>query len=220
MDAGPEAGMTLVELLVAMALLSLIALFALQGIGSLRWAAPIAGRLDAAEEASLVAAHLRRTFGEAVALLPDGTPAALIGTPDSVRFLAPADPLLESGGIAAITLSVEPAADDTLVLAERRKPSRLQQDEKRDANILLRGVKALRLAYGATNEDGSPEWRADWSDPALGTPALVRIELERADGKGRGLDLIVHPMSAFQAPAAGSDTVNSAAQKMASPART
>lgn len=205
-DDHGEAGTTLVELLVVLALMALIALFMGEGLRAARVMAPLGARIDASAEVAVVRDHLARTLSEALSDLPLGSAAPFIGGPDAVRFLAPADPVLEVDGIQRVTLGLAPGPRG-FDLVERRGVAR--GDLGPDAplpgetrTVLLSGIEALRLSYAepARPSDAGPNWQANWS--ALGlAPALVRVEVAFPPGDTRRFaPLLVHPM-ASPAPA-------------------
>lgn len=202
-EANPdEAGFTLVELLVALALLALIAIFIGEGVAAIRAMVPFAGRIAAATEIAAVRDHLRRTIGEAVAVVPANEADALVGAPDALRFFAPADPLLEAGGLNRIDLGLEPGSAGRLDLVERRAIARGAQTGAGVANVLLTDVAGLSFRFArAVVESGPPDWRENWHKDGL--PALVSLEILLRPGDGRRIaPLLVHPAAAMPDEAA------------------
>jgi general secretion pathway protein J len=197
----PEAGTTLVELLVVLALMALIALVVGQGLDTVRRMSPLAGRIDAAAETALVHDHLMRSVGEALADLPLAGAAPFDGTQAAMRFLAPSDPVLEVDGIQRVTLSLA-AAPNGLDLVETRGVAR--GDLAIDAalpgetrTVLLRGIRAARFAYADAplegEGEGEPDWRPEWHARGL-SPALVRVEVEFLPKDSRRFaPLLIHP---------------------------
>ncbi|WP_156419485.1 hypothetical protein [Aureimonas sp. AU12] len=193
--AGSEAGTMLVELLVALALLSLTALFIAQGIVTVRDMAPAGRRIDAAAEAAPVRDHLQRTLGEALATLPGGGAASFRGTSSAMEFLAPRDSVLEVGGVGRVVLALE-ETHDGFALVERRQIERSPDDTVRtdrdDPTVLLRAIASARFSYAAPVRGEEPQWREDWNE-ATAWPALVRIEVTFRDAARRFRPLLVHP---------------------------
>lgn len=201
-----EAGTTLVELLVVLALMALIALFMGEGIRAARIMAPLGQRIDASAEVAAVRDHLARTLSEALSDLPLGAAAPFTGEPDAARFLAPADPVLEVDGIQRVTLGLAPGPRG-FDLVELRGVAR--GDIGPDAplpgetrTVLLSGVEGLSLSYAAPASPGAggrgarePDWQARWSSVGL-APALVRVEIALPPGDTRRFaPLVVHPMA-------------------------
>lgn len=188
----PEAGTTLVELLVALALLALIALFIGEGIASLRAMAPVARRIEAAGDAALVRDHLRQTLGEALSRLP-GSEAPFQGQAQRVAFLAPGDTFLEVGGVSQIVLSIEAGANG-LDLVETRRVQRDTGAEPAARTLLLSGIDNAAFAYAPPITGEAPDWRAEWGD-AVTPPALVRLDVRLRDAARALPSLVVHPGS-------------------------
>ena len=191
----PEAGTTLVELLVALALLSLIALFIGQGIDAIRQMAPVGRRIEAAMDMEAAREHLRRTLGEAVADLGLAGGAPFDGASEALRFLAPADPILEIGGLNAVTLMLAPIAGGGFDMVERREVASGNLALSGSLTVLVSGVRSLRLRYGEAGPDGSILWRETWRQRGV-LPALVSIELDfPASDRRRFAPLLVHPLA-------------------------
>ena len=189
----PEGGTTLVELLVALALLALIALFIGEGIASLRAMAPVARRIEAAGDVALVRDHLRQTLGEALARLPGGD-APFRGRAQRLAFLAPGDPFLEVGGVSQILITIEPGASG-LDLVETRRVQRGTGAEPGARTLLLSGIESAGFSYAPPITGDAPDWRPDW-DAAGAPPALVRLDLTMKDGARPLPPLVVHPGNA------------------------
>ncbi|MBB4000650.1 prepilin-type N-terminal cleavage/methylation domain-containing protein [Aureimonas pseudogalii] len=193
-DDEGEAGFTLVELLVALSLLSLIAVFIGEGVFSVRRMVPVASRIDADAEIAAVRDHLRRTVGEAVVDLPLSESELFVGSSTAMSFLAPADPVLEVAGINRTTLGLEAGPAGRLDLVERRTQARGEQTRAVTPVVLLHDVAGLAIRYAGPVEGGTPVWRKDWV--AGGVPALVSLDISLPPGDVRRiLPLIVHPAS-------------------------
>ncbi len=190
-----EAGTTLVELLVALALLSLIALFIGEGIGAVRRMAPVGQRIDQGMELTAAREHLRRTLGEAVADLGLVGGAPFLGGPAQLRFLAPADPILEIGGLNAVTLALAPRQGGGLDFVERRDIASGDLALGASRTVLVPDVRSLRFAYGEATADKGFAWREEWRRTGA-LPALVAIELEFGPAdRRRFARLLVHPVA-------------------------
>ncbi|WP_062219023.1 MULTISPECIES: hypothetical protein [unclassified Aureimonas] len=195
-----DAGTTVVELLVGLALLSLIALFIGQGVGAITRMAPLATRIDRSAELTAVREHLRRTLSETVADLGLVGGAPFRGQAETLAFLAPADPLLEVGGLNEITLALEPGAQGGLDLVERRAIASGDLSRAASRTVLIPDVASLRFAYGEPGPDGTPLWRAAWQRDGA-PPALVRIDIGLKAGDRRSVPtLVVHPMATALPP--------------------
>jgi general secretion pathway protein J len=200
LDHRRQAGFTLVEVLVAVTLSSLLsmALFFSVRFGVTAWQRGT-DRSDRIYASMAVQELLRRLIGETYPLLlSDGAGNGWIdfaGTAASVDFLAPVPAALASGGRGRFTLSIDRRGDlSDLVLASR--PELADGDAKTGLSrkTLLATVQAGDLSYfGATRSDGTARWRDHWSGE-LALPALVRVRVRFAGGDARlWPDLIIAP---------------------------
>jgi general secretion pathway protein J len=206
---GTTAGFTLVELLVAIAVLSLLSTLLFGGLrfGTRAWerAEAHAGQ---AGEVQLAQAFLRQRFSQA-APLPrrDGdrvTTVLFDGSSTALRLVTVMPVHLETGGYANLELGFE---RHTGRLMLRWRPfdfsagaSPAQADEVR---ILLDRVDEASFAYfGPVSDDGNSasEWQPEWRDRAR-LPALLRLRLRFADaGRGHWPELVVAPLASGAAP--------------------
>ena len=188
-----DAGFTLVELLVSMALLGMAAVLIAQGF--------------AADRSALLRIDTLTTSGESVAAAQDlirdriehlfaqtrfdsaGAHVDLEGGADAVEFpsLAPTDGKVAQ--IERLRLALTDGGDLTLGPA-----SAAGGDAQARPDVLLHKVQRLDLAYyGAAPPDGRPAWRATWSG-ATSPPQIVRVRAGFGEGdRRRWPELIVRP---------------------------
>ena len=184
----------------ALALLALIALFIGNGVGAIVRMAPLASRIDQSANLAATREHLRRTIGETVADLGLVGGAPFRGQADVLALLAPADPLLEIGGLNEITLALEPGETGGLDLVERRTIASGDLSRAASRTVLVSDVASLRFAYGEAGADGSVVWRAVWQQDGA-PPALVRLDIALKPGDRRSFPpLLVHPMATSLPP--------------------
>lgn len=196
---GPPArqgGFTLLELLVALVLLSLVSLTLAGGIrfGTRAWEAGARRGADALDM-KLAQGVIRGFLGQAIPVALPETElgrlrVAFEGRPDRVSFVATV-PAEVGGGLKAFTLGV--GSGRALVLSRRgfdpQGPSFGGGDEER--SVLLEGVSDASFAYfGSTSPGSPPEWLPDWP-VADALPRLVRISLDVAPGPVPWPDLFV-----------------------------
>lgn len=175
-----QAGFTLIEMLVALALTALLAL----GIGQATGTVAKAWRAVSAPigaDPAVVTAFLRRQIAGALPLAPDA--AGMVGTLDRLEFLggAPAAALpprlhrqrieLRRGKLGGELWYVWTAAE-----------ARLPRER-----LLVRGVRAMTFAYAG----GNGVWQPSWSE-AASLPEFVRLSLKVGDEDWP--NLVVAPM--------------------------
>lgn len=186
-------GFTLIELVVALAILGVMLLLLYAGVSfALRsWdAGDAVGRVAA--DRRIGEAFLRRELGELFPMrFKDATKlrVAFEGGRDHIRFVSSRAPAASQGGIALVSLEV--------VQGERGKPGNLvmrralpddaaenfEPLEKADANVLLGGVDAVSFEYfGAENDFADPKWIDEWTFDGR-IPLLVRVKIKRTDGE-------------------------------------
>jgi general secretion pathway protein J len=195
------AGFTLVELLVAVTLLSLLSLALLValrvGVRAERFGSD---RIEAEEETALGLSFVRAQLGDArLALEVDETGRPLVvfdGAADRVAFVAPLPRRVNLPGLHLIEIvAVRAALGAELVVRARpyRPPNVLPADmpEKR----LAAGLRAVAFAYfGAASSNGPASWHDEWRD-MRSLPTLVRLSVSDARGDAAP-DLVVALRSA------------------------
>lgn len=178
-------GFTLVEVLIALVLLSLI----MTGlVASLRTfgdtASRIETRIEHAEEVRLVGGFLQQVIGDLLGkqvTLEDGQVQQLFfGSAEELIWLAPMPAHHGVGGLHMFRLRYRARATDpalTLQFAPYFGINRLPDWAALEQRDLLTGLQHLELAYQAA---GSRDWLASWTDPQA-FPARIRIRLEQRD---------------------------------------
>jgi general secretion pathway protein J len=185
-----QDGYTLLELLVAMLLLSIIGVICAGGLqfGTAAWSRTervIADtkEIDAAQDI------LRALLGHAVPVRQDGL-TAFDGEARRVAFTSPAPQALGAGGLAQLEISAEADRDGgRLVLRASARGG-----SAREA-VLARGLGAMHISYLDASER-VPVWLALWRDRDR-LPDAVRFEADAAGGPWTLL--IVHPRIAQSA---------------------
>jgi general secretion pathway protein J len=184
-----QSGMTLVELVVALALLALIvgALAGALGTG-LNASAAVEARAGASETLRVAQTALRRHLGQArPAVWRAGAreQIAFAGDAAAVGFVAPMPPWPGSGGFYLVRVGLEDRPEGR-ALVLRRVPTAGERSDfgfagGSEATVLAEGVAAIRWSYFGV-EDGAraPAWRADWRGQRH-LPRLVRLDLQFRD---------------------------------------
>lgn len=200
-----ERGFTLLELLVAITLFSMLSVMMYSGLsfGARAWER--AGQADARQsQVQLVQSLLRRALAQ-MQVAEYGANRrrprlAFDGGRNDVFFVGPLPAHLGLGGSYLIGLELRQQAErKVLVLrwelfdGERRD---LDFTDAAEQEILLVGVRALRLRYfGVEDEALSPKWRREWRNQEE-LPRLVEAEVDFApDDRRLWPELVVAVMT-------------------------
>lgn len=191
-----QAGFTLVETLVSLALLGMASALVVAGLsGTHRVWRHVENRAHGVETVEAAETILRHRVEIAVpgTRYDGGAPYAdFAGLPSTMTFVAPPGDALGPGGPRRYTLWLAPSG--ALVLSNTSDTPHMPGPRHDD--VLLHGAQSLELAYfGAAPPDNSPGWRSTWRQrPA--PPQLVRIRVRFPPADRRWWpDLIIRPMA-------------------------
>jgi general secretion pathway protein J len=176
-----EAGFTLVELLVAMALVGLLSVLIFSGMrfGARSWDKSNA-HLGGADDVRIAQELLGRTVGEAYPMFLTANPTdphvEFDGANNQMDFLAPPPAAFAMGGLARFRFSaVRKGKTVQLVVAIETELARGGSPSAVDREVVLTGMKALSFSYfGATHRGGAETWHDRWADAKL-LPKLIKI---------------------------------------------
>lgn len=184
-----QAGYSLVELLVVLALLGLIAIAI---SGGMSFGARVWERTESevarVETARGGHAYLRNLLSHVYPRVAnEGQGLAFAGSRDGVTFLSlPATG--DSAGVARMTLRLlRDGAGLSLVLEQANE--RGIGDKRED--VLLRDAREVQFAYGEVT-GGAIAWSDNWRDRSQ-LPTLIRVRIVFRDARGRWPDLVVRP---------------------------
>jgi general secretion pathway protein J len=195
-DGSAAAGFTLVEMLVAVTLLSLLSVALLVAL-RLGVHAERAGseRLEAEEGSAVGLSFVRAQLGDArVAVEIDeaGRPFVIFnGARDRVAFVAPLPPRVNLPGLHLIEIkAVRAARGAELVLRARPyRPPRLPPADIPERRLIA-GLGAAEFSYfGAASLNEPASWHREWHD-TWSLPTLVRLRVSDARGDAAP-DLVV-----------------------------
>jgi len=200
MTRHPPAGTTLIELLVALSLLSLMAVLLLGGmrLGLRVWDAG-GDRQVFEQRVERTDAFLRQLLGQSGRIASEVTNAGadesgtvpqpivragFVGEPDRLHFIALLPYQLGSDGKYEFELARHAAAKGgNLVLGWRRSIGPAGEADLPAQTVLLGDVRSMRLAYfGHLTNEAQAGWHDRWADPT-GLPALIRLDLSLALGQ-------------------------------------
>ena len=202
-------GFTLIEMLVALTLISLISVAMVQAFRFSQRSLLQAKRMDNDVRSVAVAQRfLRRVLEEAYPFEPAAGAAArgLQGDGEHLAFTAPAPAADGAIGLLRYTLGLDKdGAQPNLMVQwqlDRNGDAGGTEDQPRSENqprseVILAGVKSLEIAYlepvDPRDPGATPEWRSSWTERQR-MPALVRVHVEfDHPDRRRWPDLIVAP---------------------------
>lgn len=175
--------MTLVEVLVAVVLLSMLAVLIANGtrLTGRIWSMAEMQTGDV-DDLDTVEVLLRRTIARARPAFASGDPGdttiALVGEPDRLTLVAPRSGLAGGGEWVRQALFVAPHERSSALFLGWQADARTAPGASSQA-VLLSDVAAIRFAYFGPPADGGPAaWRDTWQDRDR-LPDLVRVELSR-----------------------------------------
>jgi general secretion pathway protein J len=173
-------GFTLVELLVAMAVLGLISVSLL---GSLRFGAVAWQRSDAqgsaVEQTELAESVLRRALSSAYPYLSVSDPTdphiLFDGTASRISFLGPAPEALGGAGLARFAVSLDASEHGQRLTIAATPELAVGDAAALPPSVLVDGLDHADFAYYGALEPGSdPAWHDSWNS-RFGLPQLIRI---------------------------------------------
>ena len=191
-----EAGFTLVEMLIALALAALIGVMLSQALAVTGSIAGISAHLTDAEAVQTLRDHLRRTLGEVAGRRPDGTPTPFLGTPDGLSTILGANRELERAGEQRLDLRARPGAAGLDLVESRLAVQGTETEVAPAPERLLGRVASLELRYfGSPAPKQPPRWLPDWSRRDA-HPALVELRIGFPAGDRRRWTPLLIPVAA------------------------
>ena len=187
----PAPGFTLIEILLAVSLLSLILLLLFSALFSANrsWAAT-ERRIAQNDELRLVAEFIQRQLAEQSPLFwagEDDTDLLFSGSRDELHFTAGLPAHRGGGGAQALTLKVSRAGGERQLalyfqpVSAARRPFANQHGGERV--VLLANTARIELAYYGREEiEGQSTWRAEWRHAEL-LPELIGLTVYPATGR-------------------------------------
>jgi general secretion pathway protein J len=189
MTARRAAGFTLIELVVAMALLGTMMLLLYSGLSfSLRsWdAGEASGRRSA--DRRIGENFLRRELSEIFPMRwkdPMALRVAFDGEKERLRFVSARPAGASLGGLSLVSLEVERGDRERHLVMRRAMPDDEAKDfgplDKAERTVLLEGVDSVQFAYfGAENDFTAPKWSDTW--PYIErVPQMIRLRMRSSD---------------------------------------
>jgi general secretion pathway protein J len=184
-------GFTLIEVLIAMSLLSLmmVLLFSSLHIGAKSWQQGEEKIADI-NEIAVVQQFFSHHLAHALPQWNDFDPEkervfAFQGKKTSVQFVGAFPASAERYGLQLFNVALKDITKKSAVTVSVKPFFPLAENETafEDEVELISGVKQFELAYfGLNDETGEYQWQTEWLNKEL-QPRLVKIALELADGR-------------------------------------
>ena len=187
-----QAGFTLIEMVVAMALLGSMMLLMYSGLtfGLRGWdAADVSGRRTA--DRRIAENFLRREISETFPMRfkdPMTLKIAFEGKEDSLRFASARPAGISAAGLSlvGVTLENDDVKRTRSLVMRRAMPDDDAKDfaplDRADRTVLFEGLEGVKFEYfGSENDFTEPEWTEQW-EHAGRIPQLIRVRIRAADG--------------------------------------
>jgi general secretion pathway protein J len=191
MTRNPQAGFTLVELLVSVTLMALLSVLLFGGLhfGTRVWekateAETTGNRIVSAQQT--LASAIQNAYPFFVLASPTDRHVQFDGEQNTMTFFAPA----QHGGLDVVTIARDP--NGTLVMNSRPELA-AQPAASTVHRVLLSGVKSLNAGYFGAMVKGDPQqWYGVWHN-AHTLPDLIRLRASLDAKAGKWPDLVVAP---------------------------
>jgi general secretion pathway protein J len=201
--SGAKSGFTLIELMVAFILLSLIFLLLTSGLGLGTKIWEVKKGSSDTSEVLPVQNFLRRMLGEVRPVVVEASPFArhvfFAGKENSVRFIAPMPGNLGTGGFfeVAVYLTEGDQFGGQVEMSWhlfRRQDGLSKPVSDQHREILINGVTEIQFAYFGYRKTNEPaRWYSDWQD-LQALPDLIRMRVKFSDSDRNWPELIAAPI--------------------------
>jgi len=201
MNMRGSSGFTVLEMLVALCILGLLAVYAMQSFQHMRRMDTVLDRIEQRSTLSAVEQHLRNLVSAARPAIKSKGAATTVnfeGTESQLRLVVASDGGLERGGLLSVQIEAKSRGDGFFDLMTRRTayPSVTERTSGEEL-VLLERIKSFELRYFGNGEGEQPaRWHSQWRNRSA-LPRLVEVMIQRAEKKGSTMQrLILQPAAA------------------------
>ena len=200
-----EAGFTLIEMLVAIALLAMLAALLAAGLRTARLAVAFVAQSNAAMPVQAAQAYLRSALEQARTVPRAGSAnqeLTFLGSANAMIFTTSHAPRGQYDGLYRVEISLERSADrraglDLVVIQSLARPpmsdAQAPPAVRRRARLLDNIQSADFSYFGGVDEANRPQWRNGFADLDK-LPRLVAIDVRFADADPRTWHPLIVPL--------------------------
>jgi len=184
-----EQGFTLVELLIAMTLFSILMVMLFMGFRiGIQSSDKVTQSIDKSSTLPIVHDFLRAQLAAARPILQDRPGKAIVwfdGRQDGVEFIGAPPDALSSGGLQRFLIELTKDRDGGRIVLRYALYQGKQSPAKESYSeplVLLADVAAFQISYFGTDVTArKPQWQDTWHEMAH-LPSLIRIRITPVDG--------------------------------------
>lgn len=190
-----EAGFSLIEVLIALVLFSLMAALLTGTIASARKALAFVEMSNAASPVAAAQGYLHSALAQARSKarigVTDDSQLSFVGDKESMSFITSYAPRGQYDGLYHVTIGLQPSAGqsglfDLVAVQTFDRPSTSNQPQDATLHsILIENIISVAFSYlGALEDQNKFQWQDSWSQ-LYRLPALVAIDVRFAKGDAR-----------------------------------
>lgn len=184
-----DAGFTLLEMLVALCILSLLSVYAMQTFQHIHRMETVLDSIERRNALEAIELHLRNVIAAARPAIRSANGEAptveFSGEESQLRLVVASEGILERGGLLSVEIGSRRGSDGSLDLITRRAPYRPVKQSTGEALVLIEQIGSFSLRYyGRLAGDQTESWHSHWHNQ-VALPRLVEISIEMSDRRKR-----------------------------------